>query len=284
MGDMVRAATTCADEAAVMRDRIKSLEAELQSVREGELRRMNENLLRSRADLQRFAYSVSHDLREPVRMILSFSQLLHKKYSALPDANEKDQLYMAHIRASGQRLSDMMDRLLAYSQVDSQGGEMAPVALDRALQQAWQHIESARSNPDIQLDVGKMPVICGDENQLVLVFQELLMNAVKFRSAEPVLLSVQAFEQGGGFWRIEITDNGIGILAEQCEIIFSMFKTLHHRDSYPGLGAGLTIVRRIIERHGGEIQARPGLPTGAVISFTLPDSTESLVAAVQTVT
>lgn len=279
MGETVSAATACTDEVAVLRDRIKSLEAELQSVREDALRRTNENLLRSRADLQSFAYAVSHDLREPVRMILSFSQLLNKKYSAWPGANERDQLYMAHIRASGQRLTGMMDSLLVYAQVDSRGGEMTLVALDDVLQQAWQHLDLAGNAPDIQLDTGNMPVIWGDETQLVLVFKELFTNALKFRSTERLLLGVQAFEQGDGLWRIEVSDNGIGIPAAQGETIFGMFKTLHHRDAYPGLGAGLAIVRRIVGRHGGEVQARPGMTAGLVISLTLPGSVQSFVRA-----
>ncbi|MFM2055932.1 MAG: hypothetical protein RLY71_317 [Pseudomonadota bacterium] len=228
------------------------------------------NLIRRNADLQGFAYSVSHDLREPVRMILSFSQLLEKKYSALPEANEKDNLYLEQIRSSSRRLTAMLDSILAYARVDSQGNQMAQVPLGRALEAAWARHEQAGRTKDAVLQADdNLPEVWADEAQLVGVFFELLQNAFKFRSATAPLIRVRAEARGNDLWRIEVSDNGIGIAADRCEVAFEMFKTLQERDAYPGLGAGLAIVRRTIERHGGQVHAEPGRAGGCTIWMTL---------------
>lgn len=186
---------------------------------------------------------------------------------------------MEQIRSGGRRLTAMLDAILSYSRVDTLGQDMQLVALDEVVHQAWGRLEQAGQISGLGLQVDKLPTVWGDESQLVSVFLELFQNALRFRSVAFPALAVKACAHEQGLWRIEVCDNGIGIAAEQCEVVFEMFKTLHHRDAYPGLGAGLAVVRRIIERHGGEIHARPGETGGTVLWFTLHADSRSFARA-----
>lgn len=240
------------------------------------------HLMRRNADLQGFAYSVSHDLREPVRMILGFAQLLETKYSALAGTNDKDRLFLDQIRQAGKRLAAMLDSVLAYARVDTQTREMAYLPLARPLQTAWDRLRQSVEQNEAEVKIESLPEVFGDESQLMQLMQELCTNAIKFRSKAAPIIRVSARPQGGDLWRIEVRDNGIGLPAEHSDKIFEMFRTLHARDAYPGMGAGLAIARRIVERHGGEMHAEPVPDGGALIWFTLHANPQSLERATAT--
>lgn len=219
------------------------------------------------ADLQSFAYAVSHDLQEPARMIISFAELLDRRYGNVNDGVQAE--YLEQIRAGGRRLRDMLDSLLRYSRVDTRGAAMADFPLDRALAAAQASLAERIAVEDAVIEASPLPSIWGDEDQLVWIFRELIENALKFRSSAAPRIRIAATMRGDGVWRIEVADNGIGIGGGQADHAFRIFKRLRGHATGDGVGAGLAVVARIVERHGGEIQAEPGPGGGAVLWFTV---------------
>jgi PAS domain S-box-containing protein len=235
---------------------------------EGELRANLQALKRSNEDLERFAYVASHDLQEPLRNIVSFSQLLARRYSGTlgPDADE----YIGFIVEAGKRMQNLITDLLEFSRVSTRGKALEPTDTERVLEEAvktlWITIET--ENATVTHD--SLPVVKGDASQLVQVFQNLIGNALKFRREEPPWIHISA-QKTDGMWQFSVRDNGIGIPPEQQERIFVIFQRLHTREKYPGTGVGLAIVKRIIERHRGSIWVESEEGKGSTFFFTLPD-------------
>jgi signal transduction histidine kinase len=207
--------------------------------------RANRALERSNADLEQFAYTASHDLREPLRAVAGYAQLLKARYGDRLDQDAHE--YMTFMVDGAKRLQLLTDGLLAYSRVDNQPLTRTPV------------------------DLGRLPTVEGDEAQLLRVLQNLVANAVKFtepgRPAE-VELSARRDQRA---WQVSVADRGIGVDPAGAGQVFQMFKRLHTRDEYPGSGIGLSLCRRIVERHGGRIWFEPRPGGGTVFHFTLPD-------------
>jgi len=219
------------------------------------------------ADLQIFAYAVSHDLQEPARMIISFAELLERRYGNGNDGVQAE--YLEQIRSAGRRLRDMLDSLLRYSRVDTRGAAMVDFPLDRALAAARASLAERIGAEGATIEASALPSVWGDEDQLVWIFRELIENALKFRSSTPPLITIAARMRSDGVWRIDVSDNGMGIEGGQADHAFRIFKRLRGHATTEGVGAGLAVTTRIVERHGGEIQAEARPAGGTTFWFTL---------------
>ncbi|NLV32833.1 MAG: GAF domain-containing protein [Acidobacteria bacterium] len=234
------------------------------------LRHTAEELARSNRDLEQFAYVSSHDLREPLRTVTGFVQILEDRYRDQLDARAHE--YIGFAVDGARRMQQLIDDLLAYARVGSalsiQPGN-ARDSLDRALDA----LKGMIGESGAVITTDSMPVVHADATLLCQVFQNLVENAIKFRSADPLRIHVGARRERGG-WLFRVTDNGIGMEREHGERIFVIFKRLHSREKYPGTGIGLALCKKIVERHGGRIwvESEPG--RGSTFYFTLPDRTE----------
>ncbi len=227
-----------------------------------------DELKRSNEELQRFAYVASHDLQEPLRTIVSFSELLKRRYRGLLDADADE--FIDYIVEGGRRMQTLIKDLLQLSQIETEG--KPPVKTDprNVMADVLRILESPIHEANATVTVGDLPPVMVDAAQLALVFTNLIGNAVKYRRPDvPLEIRVSA-EQEGTCWRFAVTDNGIGIEPVYFERIFVIFQRLHTRDEYEGTGIGLAIVRKIVERYGGRVRVESMLGEGATFFFTLP--------------
>lgn len=217
-------------------------------------------------EFQEYAYSVSHDLSAPVRAMVEFSRLLLRDGD--PALTEQTQQYLEIIIENGRKLQAMMDGLLQFSRLNTHVTPFAPVSMRALLDQSCAQMQP-RLLP-AQLHVGPLPERWGDANQLTLLWTILLQNALLYQRAGTVpRIRIHASREGHG-WRFSISDNGIGIAARHHDTIFKLFKRLHDDDTYPGLGMGLALAKKIVTRHGGTIGCS-GAREGSTLYFTLPD-------------
>ena len=231
-----------------------------------ELKRRGAELERSIAELEQFAYVASHDLQEPLRIVANFTQLLADRYRGRLD--ERADRYLHFASDGARRMQRLVSGLLAYARLGSQGGPLAPVDVDAVLRQVDSDLRPMLQESGVSVEYGPLPVVLADEMQLGQVFQNLISNAVKFRSDRAPRVTITA-EPRGQDWVFAVADNGIGIDRQHADRIFQMFQRLHGRDAYEGSGIGLAVVKRIVERHGGRIwlESTPG--EGATFRFTL---------------
>ncbi len=232
------------------------------------LKRALEELARSNKDLEQFAYSVSHDLQEPLRMISGFVRLLSERYKGTLDAKADD--YIALISEGTNRMHQMIEDLLAYSRVSSGQRQPAPVDFASIVEHAKENLGTSIAESDAAISVEFLPTLMVDASQMVQVFQNLIGNALKFRAVErPPQIHVGARQEADS-WLFHVRDNGIGIEPGQADRVFGLFQRLHTRNEYPGTGVGLAICKRVIERHGGRIwvESQPG--DGSTFWFALP--------------
>ncbi|PGF15246.1 PAS domain-containing sensor histidine kinase [Natrinema sp. CBA1119] len=233
-------------------------------------RRLEETIDRleeSNRRLEQFAYAASHDLQEPLRMVSSYLQLIESRYA--DELDEDGEEFLAFAVDGADRMRDMIDGLLAYSRVETQGDPIEPVDLDSVLESVLADLQLQIEETDAEITTDTLPRAEGDAAQLRQVFQNLLSNALEYSGDEPPQVSVDA-ERRGREWVISVHDEGIGIDPDDQERVFEVFQRLHSREKYSGTGIGLALCQRIIERHGGEIwvDSEPG--EGATFSFTLP--------------
>jgi PAS domain S-box-containing protein len=234
---------------------------------EAALREAHEELKRSNAELEQFAYVASHDLQEPLRMVSSYTQLLLRRYGEKFDADAKE--FMAYIVDGAGRMKQLIEDLLAYSRVGTKGKDFKPVEVAGALRRATINLRAAIEEAGASVSADPLPTVPADEMQLAQLFQNLIGNALKFRSAAVPRVHVSGSEKPLE-WEFEVRDNGIGIEAQYFERIFLVFQRLHNKGEYPGTGIGLAICKKVVERHGGRIwvDSKPG--AGSVFHFTLP--------------
>lgn len=234
-----------------------------------ELGRTVKRLARSNEDLENFAYAASHDLQEPIRNIVRYSQLIARRYEGKldPDADT----FLNFIVESGWQLHDLINGVLAFSQIENTNHPFLEVDCETLLTEAQEFLaDSIQTNQAVLTIQHPLPVLWGDPAQLALVFQQLLANAIKFHHpdhAPEIALSVRRLDQE---WEFTVADNGIGIEPAHTATIFVIFKRLHSRQNYSGSGIGLALVKRIIQRHGGTIRVESTLGQGARFIFTLP--------------
>ncbi|MGN6174539.1 MAG: ATP-binding protein [Streptosporangiaceae bacterium] len=249
-----------------MRERIV---AELSAVRAAHMRleARTEDLQRSNAELEQFAYVASHDLQEPLRKVASFCQLLQRRYAGRLD--EKADQYIEHAVDGAKRMQALINDLLAFSRVGRTAQRRERVSCAVLLAQAWANLGPAVRQSHATIEVGDLPVVLGETSLLTAVFQNLLSNALKFAGDQAPRVSVSA-RRDGEYWLFSLTDNGIGIPAEYAERIFVIFQRLHDKAAYPGTGIGLAMCRKIIEYHGGRIWLDTTVTSGARFCFTLP--------------
>ncbi|NGM69002.1 PAS domain S-box protein [Natronolimnobius sp. AArcel1] len=241
-----------------------------------EQREYERKLERSNERLEQFAYAVSHDLQEPLRMVSSYLGLIENRYADELDDDAEEFIDFAVDGAD--RMREMIDALLAYSRVETQGNPLEPVDLDAVLENvlADLRLRIEETNAEIDVDTAELPHVVGDASQLRQVFQNLLDNALEYSDGRPQV-TVDA-ERNGDWWTISVRDEGIGIDPDNQERIFEVFERLHSRDQHEGTGIGLALCRRIIERHGGDIRVDSERGEGTTFSFTLPavdDGTEA---------
>jgi PAS domain S-box-containing protein len=225
-------------------------------------------LARSNDNLEQFGYVVAHDLRQPLRTMKSFTQKLAGHCQELFDDRGRE--YVERIVNGADRMRVLIDDLLTYSRVGSQGKSFAPVETGAVFAAARASLEAAIEESSAQVTAAALPCVWGDETQLVQLFQNLISNALKFHADRPPDIQVAAREENG-HWRIMVTDNGIGIERQYLQRIFGLGERLHGISQYPGNGIGLATCEKIVQRHGGRIWAdSPGLDQGTTIAFTLP--------------
>ena len=234
---------------------------------EDALQRTADDLLRSNAELEQFAYVASHDLQEPLRMVSSYVQLLARRYQGRLDADADE--FIAFAVDGAKRMQTLINDLLAYSRVGRRGSQMSSVSVENLLQDVLANLQLTIEESRATITHDPLPVVRGDAVQLSTVFQNLVMNAIKFRSAEPPCIHIGVCQEQGE-WVFSVKDNGIGIDPKFSERIFIIFQRLHSRESYPGTGIGLAVCKRVIQRHGGRIWVASEAGKGSVFYFTLP--------------
>jgi two-component system, chemotaxis family, sensor kinase Cph1 len=217
--------------------------------------------------LQQFAYIASHDLQEPLRMVANFTQLLADRYGDKLDRDAKD--FIGYAVEGAIRMQTLLLDLLALSRVGTRGQDFEAVRLDEPLGSALENLRFAIQEAGATVSHDDLPAVMADSSQIVQVFQNLIGNAVKFRSAEPPRVHVSAVRTGDE-WTFSVRDNGIGFEPQYAERIFSAFQRLHTRDEYPGTGIGLAICKKIVERHHGRIWAESKPGSGSTFDFTIP--------------
>ena len=241
---------------------------EARSRAEDALRTAARYLKRSNQELEQFAYVASHDLQEPLRMVTSYLQLLEKRYRDRIGADAAEFIRYA-VEGAG-HMKGLISDLLGYSRLGTSARPFAPTDCEAVLERALANLTVAVAESGATVTHDALPVVRSDELEFVQLFQNLIGNALKFRSSEPPRIHLSA-SRSGKDWLFSVRDNGIGIDPRFSERIFVIFQRLHGRDEYPGTGIGLALCRKIVERHGGRIwvESQPG--RGAAFFFTVPE-------------
>jgi len=235
---------------------------------EESVREFTARLQQSNEDLQRFAYIASHDLQEPLRSIVSYSQLLNRRYGGKldPDADE----FLGYIVEGGHRMQMLIQDVLAFSCINSSEPQFTMIDTLTVLTEVEEGLEQLIRASGATITHEPLPVVMADRMQMVQLFMNLIGNAVKFhRSGVEPVVHIRA-RRTGRFWEFSVADNGIGIEPEYFDRIFVIFQRLHTRQEYEGTGIGLAIARRILDRHGGQIRLSSTVGRGTTFYFTLP--------------
>ncbi len=226
-------------------------------------------LARSNEELQQFAYVASHDLQEPLRMVGSFTQLLAKKYKGRLDAQADEYIHFAVDGAK--RMKDLIQDLLSLSRLDTRQGPLQQVDCNEVLEAIREDLQLVLKESGARIHYDSLPEIHADYSQLRQLFQNLITNAIKFKSDEPSEITISACRNGAE-WRFSVADNGIGIDPQFFKRIFVLFQRLHGKERYPGTGIGLAMCKKIVERHGGRIWVESQQAQGSTFFFTMPEN------------
>jgi PAS domain S-box-containing protein len=245
---------------------------------EAELQRQKQDLARSNAELQQFAYVASHDLQEPLRMVTSYLELLERRYHGQLDP--KADQFIAYAVDGAVRMQTLINALLSYSRIGSREQLFQPVNGAEVLQDVLTNLQVTIEQNNAQITHDRLPLVSGDRTQLTQLFQNIINNGIKFRRAETPHIHI-GVTRSSDKWLFSIRDNGIGIEDQYLDRIFVIFQRLHSRSEYPGTGIGLAICKKIVERHGGMlwVESQTDEPTnrqmsqGSTFYFTLPRTT-----------
>jgi signal transduction histidine kinase len=226
-----------------------------------------QELKRSNAELEQFAYIASHDLQEPLRMVASYTELLGERYRGKLDPNADK--YIGYAVDGAHRMQRLIRDLLAYARVSSKAQPLQPTETSAVLASVLGGMRTAIESSKAEIVFGPLPGVMADESQLGQLFQNLINNAIKFHSDRTPRVEISA-RADGSTWDFSVKDNGIGMEMENAGRIFEMFQRLHGREEYEGTGIGLAIAKRIVERHGGRIWCESVVGQGSTFHFTLP--------------
>ena len=249
----------------------EALETKVQE-RTKELEQRARELERSNAELEQFAYVASHDLQEPLRTISSYTELLAEEYRDRLDEEANE--YIDFIVDGAARMQQLIKDLLAFSRVETKGKAFAPSSCESVIQKVLVNLKLAIEERQAVVTYDALPAVVADESQMHQLLQNLISNALKFRSQAPPYIHISATLHQDE-WEFCVRDNGIGIDPEYFEQIFEIFQRLHSRRHYAGTGIGLAICRKIVQRHGGRIWVDSAPGEGASFYFTLPNRRES---------
>ncbi len=242
--------------------------------RTSQLHSANKELERSNRELEDFAYIASHDLQEPLRKILAFGDRLQTKSNS--ELSEDAQKYLDRIMYSADRMRQLVEGLLAYARVSTRELPYKRVNLTKLIKDVLSDMELAIEDEKAEITVGNLPAVEADPMQLYQVFQNLISNGIKFHKPnKPAIVTIDAEivadpKDDHSVARIRVSDQGIGIPAAYQEKIFNIFQRLHGRGEYEGTGIGLAVVRRIIERHNGNIRVISEEGEGTIVEMDLP--------------
>ena len=232
-----------------------------------ELSRYSTELEHANDELKEFAYVASHDLTEPLRTIAGFVQLLKQRYEGQLDDSADE--YIGFVVDGTERMQALIEGLLSYSRTGRSELVATPVDLNDTLNRAIGALAAAIAESKAELEMGELPIVAGDATQLGRLFENLISNAVKFRGDRPPVVKIGA-ELKGGVWLFFVSDNGIGIDERHLERIFNVFERLHGAGEYQGTGIGLSICKKVVERHGGRIWVEETPGGGSTFKFILP--------------
>jgi len=242
-------------------------ERSLRHQAEEDLAKKVDELARSNADLEQFAYVASHDLQEPLRMVAAYTQLLSERYRGKLDDNADK--FIGYASEGALRMQVLIQDLLAFSRVGRANAANSTVDCNAVVEEVRQILTASIQESNAVVNHSDLPAVWTDRTQMMQVFQNLVGNALKFRGRKPPEIFVHA-EKDGHQWTFSVRDNGIGIAPEFAENIFVVFQRLHARTEYPGNGIGLAICKKIVERNGGRIWVESQSGTGSTFKFTIP--------------
>jgi PAS domain S-box-containing protein len=228
-----------------------------------------EELQRSNADLEQFAYVASHDLQEPLRMVSTYAELLAERYQDKLD--ERADKYIRYTVEGAQRMRQLIIELLEYSRVSSNAKVPIPVESSLVVENAVAALKAAIDESKAEVVRDELPTVRADQAQLGQVFQNLIGNAIKFRTDRPPRIHIAADKRNGDYV-FRVADNGIGIDKQYADRVFQMFQRLHERGQYEGNGIGLAIVKKIVERHGGRVWFDSAPGCGTTFYFSIPSA------------
>jgi signal transduction histidine kinase len=267
LAETQRAMLNILEDVDVERKKVEQAKAAAEAV-SADLSRQTQELARSNRDLEQFAYVASHDLQEPLRMVSSFTELLGRRYKGKLDA-EADEFIGFAVDAAA-RMGSMINDLLAYARLGSGERQVGSVNCRSVLAQVLVNLEAVIEENRAQVTSDSLPTLTANETELTQLLQNLVSNAIKFRTERPPVVHVSAARVGAE-WRFAVRDSGIGIAPEHMDRIFVIFQRLNPRDRYSGTGIGLAICKKIVERHGGRIWVESTCGGGSTFFFTIPE-------------
>jgi signal transduction histidine kinase len=257
------------------------VEVEQRRHREDEIRKLNQELGKRAAELEAtnkelesFAYSVSHDLRAPLRHMVGYSELLQRQASSLLD--EKSQRFIRTILDSAKRMGTLIDDLLAFSRIGRAETKATEVDLEQLVKEVVAEIGQDTKGRDIAWKIGALPVCYGDRSMLRLVVVNLVSNAAKFtRMRKPAEIEIGCVDRNKKEVEVFVSDNGAGFDMQYVNKLFGVFQRLHLPEQFEGTGIGLATVQRIIHRHGGTVRGEGAVDQGATFYFSLPKAQDA---------
>jgi signal transduction histidine kinase len=232
-----------------------------------ELEKQSEEITRSNKELEKFAYVASHDMQEPLRTIISYVQLLEEKFSK--NVDKEAEQYMDYVVNAGYRMRDLITGLLEYSRINRAEAPVEAVDFGLVLQEVIENLGSSIKESKAVVSVGELPALKVNRLQMMQLFQNLVSNAIKFSSNKEPRIKIFSTTVENGY-KFTVEDNGIGIDPKYAERVFEIFQRLHPIGEYTGMGIGLAICKKIVERHGGKIWVEPNPEGGAIVFFTMP--------------
>jgi PAS domain S-box-containing protein len=238
-----------------------------------QIEQFNFELSRSNEELKQFAYVASHDLQEPLRKVVAFCQLLESEYKDRLDENARN--YIRFAVDGAYRMNALVTDLLGYSRIQTQGKQLEPTGANEVCDEAIENLSLTIQDAGAHVIRRSLPTVHADSAQLIRLFQNLIANAIKYRSDEPPRVEITA-EERSQEWLFRVSDNGMGIDPKYHERIFVIFQRLHSREEYGGTGIGLAVCQRIVERAGGRIWVESSVGAGSTFCFTVPKSHHSI--------